>query len=324
MFNTTASSVSRGLRDFTDTIFLHGCRFNSSVFESRPIRTYEVYAVGGEFPINYDYLARRGSSDGDDSPVDPPHEIRADILRTMQEKALNKTLKYYEPGDCICKYASVIQPSNFPRNLLIVAIGQSYNESVLDFGGQETLYADDRNAKFPSWLRARNELEAPATHFCTLSEDLRSQYKWDIYANNHHYSTFGCLVEEAVTECQLTLTLGIMIVVIMANFFKIVVMTLTYLTLNTPTLVTVGDAIASFLDRPDSSTLGLCTITRADFQNPGNQNARAIFRSSKLRSNRMPWSRKRHFWFAAVSARRWLICTILSETLPHSLDLPTH
>jgi hypothetical protein len=79
-----------------------------------------------------------------------------------------------------------------------------------------------------------------------------------------------CLVEPVVEQCRLSFSLPIMIVVIFANMMKAAVMFLTYWKLDEPTLVTIGDAAASFLENPDGMTAGLCISSKvADVSNVG-------------------------------------------------------
>jgi hypothetical protein len=75
---------------------------------------------------------------------------------------------------------------------------------------------------------------------------------------------------------------------------------LTVWKLKEPTLVTVGDAVASFLYDPDPTTKGICLSTKLDIQ--GNR--------WKLQVAKQ-WQPKKHFWFRAASVKRWLICNIL-------------
>jgi hypothetical protein len=70
--------------------------------------------------------------------------------------------------------------------------------------------------------------------------------------------------------------------------------------LNEPTLVTIGDAVASFLKDPDPTTEGICLSTKMDIQK----------KKWKLQTAK-PWAPKKHFWFRAASVKRWLICNIL-------------
>jgi hypothetical protein len=115
-----------------------------------------------------------------------------------------------------------------------------------------------------------------------------------------------CLSEVVDEKCKLQFSLYIMIVVIFCNFVKSVSMALTLFQQRTPTLVTLGDAVASFLDFPDPSTEGMCIVSKAQI----------LKGAWKQRRTPKSYRPKRHFWFRAASLKRWLVCNILYANLP--------
>lgn len=83
---------------------------------------------------------------------------------------------------------------------------------------------------------------------------------------NQTYSLDGCLVQTIEEKCQLLYNPPISIVIIICAAIKVVCMLSAARLLDredTP-LLTVGDAIASFLTRPDSTTAGMCWMGRSD------------------------------------------------------------
>lgn len=96
------------------------------------------------------------------------------------------------------------------------------------------------------------------------------------------------------------------------NFCKCVSMLWTVCRQNSPTLVTVGDAIASFLDSPDPYTQGRCLTSKAAV---GHGPLRWKLEGSKRPNTRPPAlaydAPIRRRWFTAASARRWIISMAL-------------
>ncbi|PUU79607.1 hypothetical protein B9Z19DRAFT_1100738 [Tuber borchii] len=80
----------------------------------------------------------------------------------------------------------------------------------------------------------------------------------------------GCKSEKVADKCEVKFSLGIMIAVICCNL---------------PTLVTLGDAIDSFLRIPDPTTMGICFADR--------------------RFIKREWGRG---WWNSVSKTRWITC----------------
>ena len=93
-----------------------------------------------------------------------------------------------------------------------------------------------------------------------------------------------------------------MIFVILANATKATVMILTWRKLRTPTLVTIGDAVTSFLDNPDQTTAGICLAAKINIVKS---------KGPWKRQGATRWISVRHFWFRAASIKRWLTCNIL-------------
>ncbi|PLB45493.1 hypothetical protein P170DRAFT_389378, partial [Aspergillus steynii IBT 23096] len=73
-----------------------------------------------------------------------------------------------------------------------------------------------------------------------------------------------CLIKEEEQRCQLFFSLPLAIVVIICNATKAVCMLLAARVKRRDLLLTVGDALASFLTRPDSTTRGRCLLSRAE------------------------------------------------------------
>ena len=90
------------------------------------------------------------------------------------------------------------------------------------------------------------------------------------------------------------------VTVICCNFIKFLVMG--YLAWKQPTapLVTLGDAVASFLNRPDLSTAGGCLNGIKDFNNPYDWKPKTL-----------AWRQKKHIWFHAASTKQWLLSHFL-------------
>jgi len=93
--------------------------------------------------------------------------------------------------------------------------------------------------------------------------------------------------------------------VIVINVIKALLMSFVLLRLNgndTP-LVTIGDAIKSFLERPDPWTEDCCLMSR--------RNVDALLKVPELRGNQRYQPRNREPWFGSVSKRRWIFSILL-------------
>ena len=109
-----------------------------------------------------------------------------------------------------------------------------------------------------------------------------------------------CLSVPVEDHCKLQFSLAIMIVVIVCNLIKTVCMSTIAWKRDPEPLVTLGDAITSFMDRPDGRTEGNCIAEKARFE-----------KSKSWDSLSRSWHSKNLVLFRAASSRRWIVCNIL-------------
>jgi len=110
-----------------------------------------------------------------------------------------------------------------------------------------------------------------------------------------------CLSEQVPGLCRVQFSLSIAWTVIAFNVSKVAILLIVFFFLREDPLTTMGDAVASFLDRKDETTAGLCLMTR---------NQIALW---AMPPTPQPYSMKgigRH-WFDVVSRGRWWFCMCL-------------
>jgi hypothetical protein len=96
-----------------------------------------------------------------------------------------------------------------------------------------------------------------------VNEVPQNRSQWAPYESTIGY----CLVERVEEFCKLRFSFLIAFIVIAANIIKAICMGLTiYVHGNHEALVTLGDAVASFLNRPDPDTEGCCLRPKAHVQ----------------------------------------------------------
>ncbi|PVH88350.1 hypothetical protein DL98DRAFT_648494 [Cadophora sp. DSE1049] len=107
-----------------------------------------------------------------------------------------------------------------------------------------------------------------------------------------------CLAEPFPEDCKLEFSVALLAVVIVANAIKVAAMIALFFQVGKPSLITIGDAIASFLERHDIHTRDLSTHDFTFFKKPW-----------PVLSQRypIPWSRRRHRRKNAISTRRFIL-----------------
>ena len=96
-----------------------------------------------------------------------------------------------------------------------------------------------------------------------------------------------------------------MIIVIVCNFIKMSCMAWIARKQDTEPLVTLGDAIASFLETPDKFTVGNCIASKESYSIRRNQTWETDESWGPLP---LAWLGRRKTWFSAASKERWILC----------------
>ncbi|MCJ1261513.1 hypothetical protein MMC22_001377, partial [Lobaria immixta] len=149
-------------------------------------------------------------------------------------------------------------------------------------------------------------------------------HNWTIDGHSIEY----CLNESIPQSCTLQFSLVIMIIVISCNLLKTVCMGLTVWSLSSMPLLTLGDAIASFLAEADPNTKNNCLAEKFSFRGSNYAGSDAAILSKngpdistlenlindKGKSVRPGWDEgirrwkpERYTWFNAPSKKRWFL-----------------
>lgn len=232
-------------------------------------------------------------------------QVTSGIISTMNQKALTGSLVKYEPLDCQNAYSEAFV-SKF-QNVVLITADKNGTNNVL--GGRLASIRDYNGFNdIPyTWVCGDGYTKSPWSTYvdytiygeeCTKSTaaNFTQTNGWKLFG----YQISYCMVEEVVEHCSLSFSLPIMITVITANVLKFSVMLLTVWKLRNRPLVTIGDAVASFLEVPDLTTINQCLSSKGDM-------ARGDWPcyGAKL------WTTQRQFWFKAASGTRWLTCNLL-------------
>jgi hypothetical protein len=145
----------------------------------------------------------------------------------------------------------------------------------------------------------------------------------NMISNGTPWSPFGgqvlyCCAQRTPEQCTLNFSVHLAYVVVSFNIVKVVCMFLILWRHREPALVTLGDAIKSFLNRPDITTSGLCLHSAASlygkWQGKGSEITlqwRAVKQEQVERSRFKRHVIRTRYWYHSVTVLRWLGCLIL-------------
>jgi hypothetical protein len=181
-----------------------------------------------------------------------------EIAKDMHTKAIANKLDRLENKECIDAYAVPLQTNR--RNVIVVTKTNSSRPDVFDAFEAPVPSASNRDGPEQySWLCQKLKLNS--NDQCLYhTEHLRLDASlWTITDNS---KILYCLSERTEEHCKLQLSVPFALIVFFICLFKSIVMfAVAFFTYETP-LMTTGDAISSFLTRPDRYTRYMCLASK--------------------------------------------------------------
>ncbi|GAM90474.1 hypothetical protein ANO11243_085180 [Dothideomycetidae sp. 11243] len=204
--------------------------YNSVIFSTFNAYDYHVLVVSPEFldGAPYDLAALPylfNSSGGNNLPNDPTTTAVADGIR-----ADIGSFERLDKVDCLAAYGRPFMTTR--SDIVVVTTAHNSTDSVglLPLGSVRPLKA------------------ATGVYMGYLTP----------WRRHGHY----CLSRPMPSVCSINFYSSIMVVVICCNIAKLVLLIGTLAVVDGTSLVTIGDAIASFLNRADTHTIGFCLMGR--------------------------------------------------------------
>jgi len=224
------------------------------------------------------------------------HDIQ---LFTSMLEGYNSSTPNYEnltPSQCTNLYKTDFVSSH--RNLFLItktASDATHNNTLLDFWT-----VDSRSISPSQWMCQRSPGHSSKCDANEFASNVASGVPWIVSYAGVEAEVSGCKSEITKEKCKVHFSLGIMIVVIACNLVKACSMITTLVRSREPTLVTLGDAVDSFLRIPDLTTMGICFADRRFIEREWRRG---------WRTGPRQWKQKKvQRWWASVSKTRWITC----------------
>ena len=129
------------------------------------------------------------------------------------------------------------------------------------------------------------------------------------------YDVQYCLSEKVPQQCSYSGNVPIVAVVFVCNVVKFAIMLFVGLRLKDSRLITVGDAVQSFLDHNDKSTRGLCLLSRKDVVHAVRRKQHWAIQDEERCNEQMTGKlarRENHRWAESASGWRWSLTLAFS------------
>ncbi|KIW35231.1 uncharacterized protein PV07_01937 [Cladophialophora immunda] len=300
--------------------------YNSAVFVSTSSNNYAVFSVDRAFLesnqtssfdyVDVSYILRSGIRPA--GVEDEPSETIPEIASQLRDEANSNKLVNLTTEQCRTEYIKTFQSDH--RNVLLVS-DSNVGADVVDTATRVVSFL---RAEFVSdftcggtqafaWTCSMDGTALGPQDSCDLPCDDPQILKQTL--SNSTWAPLGppvqyCLAQPTQEQCSLRFSMDIAILVVVLNFVKLIMMGLTALTAfkrSDPPLLTMGDAVASFLENPDSVSKGMSLLSASKIKKLG----RALLHDQASQRTTLYPGKARQRWSKAVSVRRWAICLLL-------------
>jgi hypothetical protein len=276
--------------------------------------------------VSNDFL-HNGTADGGDITSSDDNFIQTRI-NTVQQKLSNTSIHFENISnvECIRRYSDVF-PTKVGDVLGVTVVSKVKNDLVYSVAGFLPDGIDDPDPWFlilsslgknafsgysagHLWVcgdelalsTSDSQMWIDDGHGCDIKKLMQNTTNW----SSSGYQIAYCLSEQVTERCRLQFSIPILWAVIVCNAVKAACAFYMLLRLQDKPLVTLGDAISSFLERQDPTTSGSGPLSKTDFS----RGKRWVLQLGGLPETW--WSaRNGHHWARAASTLRWCICLTL-------------
>ncbi|KAF2737403.1 hypothetical protein EJ04DRAFT_574588 [Polyplosphaeria fusca] len=267
--------------------------YNSAVFASLSTFDYRVFSVSESFLnssecVNCDH-------------IDISEDARRIIHELHQLARVDGGLQNLTNIECINAYAQMIQSTRL--HVLLVASDDKYpgrdnnrnynNSDVYQSDSFDAADAFDSNTAPDTYEWICNDLDMSNTDTCTqrIGDVRNNPEAWT--ANG--YPVQYCLSQPAKQVCKLQFSPPIAILVTILNFVKAIIIFYTAFRVKESPLMTMGDAVASFMDSQDPTTKDMCLLTMGD----------AKQHKGYFPAGPKTWTQRKNRWKDVISRTRY-------------------
>ncbi|KAI1408787.1 hypothetical protein F5Y13DRAFT_204536 [Hypoxylon sp. FL1857] len=277
--------------------------YNSAVFQSLASNDYTIAVVkdsfvnGSSWNLTTAENNRRGDFGWEDFRVNPPNRNYTEIILDMQQNAMSTGWEDMNISACFALYNDYFAPQG--NGVIFVKNDTGAEDDSLLMYVSIIPRSDD-------WAKNMWAAMNGSESFVARATDLPVT-KW--FLGPKQYEVSHCRVQDPDTitnQCRFEYSPPIMYTICALNIIKAFVMLCIWSVrrwqdaertdADKAVLYTLGDAVASFMRRPDPTTVDMGLATKGDF------------------IRRRPWKNrleKRNFWFKAASIRRWIVLLFL-------------
>lgn len=247
--------------------------YNSAVFSTLSTHPYSAAVVSHDFLTGASFHEVAVMSINAKLPFDQNWSVNGDLFYHLDVQRLTalrddqSKLHNLSNDACLKAYRNELVPDRL--DVLAISSALNTNTSLLGYFPDNVGYGSmssrptDLSGTGVSVSYAWTCVQATREDgYQTPQYRCRSSVQWTVLDFPIEY----CLSQPGDSTCKLQFSLVIMVIVMLCNFLKTFCMFLTIWNPSWVPLLTLGDAIASFLDKPDPSTVNNCLADKHYFR----------------------------------------------------------
>ncbi|BCS30579.1 uncharacterized protein APUU_80882S [Aspergillus puulaauensis] len=284
--------------------------YNSTIYSSLSVNMPGIFVANSSFAsltaadITTAYNEQYTKAKNTDTILTWYPDTVRKALRLLRN---SDTLERLSPEQCISEYATdFISKYN---SVIIVSREFKGSDLPVESLASQTVPNPFWNLDVPYFWICKYEAELYARNNCTNSRlsDLRARDDWVVGG----YKVDYCLAEQTAEKCTLEYNMPLAIAVMVANLAKAVLIFLVAFLLEDNPLLTVGDAVTSFLQSPDDARVVNCLLSRPMLSGKRWRNISADKPRAYIAKPKRRWS--------SLSRTRW--ASFLSMCVTHLASL---
>jgi hypothetical protein len=226
----------------------------------------------------------------------------------MHASALAKNLTRLEVSDCLTAYGTTFQTSH--GSLILVTNDTNFASTTYYDNNMWYVYGEESGGCSPDpfgWMCGNERF-----FYCPYNDEPQGACSISVI-DSTDWKPFGSTVEYCLSEpvqqhCRVQFTPQVAYTVIVFNLAKALILLFTFFFIKENPLMTVGDAISSFLHRRDETTKRLCLMSKEDISWWKRPSAYPLTSTGPTPRPLIVTPKR---WSSVVSRRRWTTVIIL-------------
>lgn len=280
---------------FFSSIPLH-VFYNSAIFYQTAVPAYNIFA-------GPDFLAQKNSSKAERQYL---NSTERDSFKRLFRAAQDGNLKRLDGSDCVTAFAQTYQTAY--SNVVLVTEDDPWqgsyalvdSNSVYD---PKSEYSPNAISAYP-WLCSANvKLSDCEKEGSSVTYNRAAKNNWTVNAQYRNAKVRYCLAEPAPQRCSLQYSVPLTLATVLCNVVKACILLYLWIGVKEAPILTVGDAIVSFLCCPDPYSKGMCLPSDGTgIYIPPIHAVPHALQNSQFR-HPVAFTDKRNRWGSAISSR---------------------